>query len=51
MGRIFKNEMQKRELFDTKIAPLSQHFILSIMFRSLNDKVEPFLLSIFFYLK
>jgi len=41
--------MQKRELFDSKIAPLSQHFILSFMFRSLNDKVEPFLVSKFIY--
>lgn len=35
--------MQRRELFESKIAPISQHFVLNIMFRSLSDKVEPFL--------
>ena len=34
-----------RQLFDKKMSSSSHHFILNILFRSLNDRVEPFLVN------
>lgn len=43
ISRIFQDETQKRKNFEEKLSTASQHFILSILFRSLNDKVEHFM--------
>lgn len=44
-SRIYKTEMEKRQSFDTKVSASSQHFILNILFKCLNDKVEPYMVS------
>lgn len=43
ISRIHQDETQKRKNFEEKLSTASQHFILSILFRSLNDKVEHFM--------
>ena len=43
--RVCANEMQQRQKFDANSvsAAFSNHFILNVLFRCLNDRVEPFL--------
>lgn len=46
-------EMQRRSQFDSRTSAPNQHFILNILFRSLGDKLDLFVVGfcLFFELK
>lgn len=46
LKNVHQNECKQRKLFNAKTSSLNQHFILNILFRSLNDKFEPSFVSL-----
>lgn len=43
--KLYENELNQRNLFGSKTKSLNQHFILKILFPSLNDQFEPLLVK------
>nr|AWV66677.1 RB1-inducible coiled-coil protein 1 [Brachionus koreanus] len=43
INKLYENELNQRKLFSLKTMSLSQHFILKILFPSLNEQFEPLL--------
>lgn len=46
INKLYENELNQRKLFNIKTMSLSQHFILNILFPSLNEQFEPLLVKI-----